>query len=184
MESFSDPDPTENIARAILVLRGRRVLLDAEIAALYGVATKVLLQAVRRRAERFPEDFMIQITAEEWAALRSQILTSNARRGGRRYLPHAFTEQGVAILSSVLNSRRAIAVNIRIMRAFVKMREMLDSHKDLSRRFEQLESQLGKKLTAHDDAIAAILSAIRQLTHAPEPQRRGIGFTADIDKKP
>jgi ORF6N domain-containing protein len=109
--------PTERIARAILVLRGQRVLLDAELAALYGVAPKVLLQAVKRNRKRFPADFMMRLSAAEWAALRSQTVTSNPRRGGRRYRPYAFTEQGVAMLSTVLKSDRAITVNIRIMRA-------------------------------------------------------------------
>jgi len=185
MESSSDPIPTENIAGAILVLRGRRVLLDAEIAALYGVATKVLLQAVRRKSERFPEDFMMQLSAEEWGALRSQIVTLKPGRGQyRKYLPYAFTEQGIAMLSSVVNNDRAIAVNIQIMRAFVKLRGLLASNYELARRFAQLEARIDRKVTAHDDAIATILSVIRQLMHAPEPDRRGIGFTAALGKKP
>jgi hypothetical protein len=153
--------PVEHIACSILVLRGHRVLLDTELAELYGVATKVLLQAVKRNRERFPEDFMIQLTAAEWEALRSQSVTSSAPRGGRRYLPYAFTEQGVAMLSSVLRSDRAIAVNIQIMRAFVRMRELLSSNRDLARRLRELEARLEKKLATHDEAIAAILSAIR-----------------------
>jgi hypothetical protein len=171
---------SENIAGAILVLRGHRVLLDADIAALYGVTTKALLQAVKRNLERFPADFMIQLTVEEWAGLRSQNVTSNPQRGGRRYAPYAFTEQGVAMLSSVLKSHRAIAVNIQIMRAFVQLREMLGSNKDLARRFAQLEARLDKKLGEHDKAIAAILLAIRQLMNPSTPRRRGIGFTADL----
>jgi hypothetical protein len=119
--------PTEQIARAILFLRGQRVLLDVELAALYGVAPKVLLQAVRRNRKRFPADFMMQLSAAEWAALRSQTVTSNPQRGGRRYRPYAFTEEGVAMLSTVLKSDRAITVNIRIMRALVQLREMLAS---------------------------------------------------------
>src|SRR6202043_2692345 len=127
--------PAEEIARAILVVRGQRVLIDAELAALYGVATKVLLQAVRRNRKRFPRDFMIQLTAAEWAALRSQFVTLKPGRGQhRKYMPYAFTEQGVAMLSSVLNSDRAIAVNIEIMRAFVRMREILASSKELARK--------------------------------------------------
>jgi len=171
---------TQQIARAILVLRGQRVLLDAELAPLYGVAPKVLLQAVKRNRKRFPADFMMQLNAAEWAALRSQSVTSNPQRGGRRYRPYAFTEQGVAMLSTVLKSDRAITVNIRIMRAFVQLREMLASNKELARRFAQLETRLDKKLTIHDEAIAAILSAIRQLMHPPVPKRRPIGFTADL----
>ena len=154
--------PVEDISRAILVLRGHKVLLDAELAALYGVETRVLLQAVRRNRERFPEDFMLQLTAAEWAALRSQFVTLKTGRGQhRKYLPYAFTEQGVAMLSSVLSSQRAIAVNIQIMRTFVRMREMLVSNKKLAQKLDQLEARIDKKLAAHDEAIAAILSAIR-----------------------
>ena len=153
----------EQITQSILVFRGHKVLLDEDLAALYGVATKVLLQAVKRNQERFPPDFMIQLTEAEWIALRSQTVTSKTGRGGRRYLPYAFTEQGVAMLSSVLNSKLAIAVNIEVMRAFVKLRELLSSNRELARRFAQLETRLDKKLTEHDEAIAAILSAIRQL---------------------
>src|SRR6202035_1147665 len=136
----------------------------------------------QRNRKRFPADFMMQLNAAEWAALRSQSVTSNPQRGGRRYRPYAFTEQG-AMLSTVLKSHRAITVNIRIMRAFVQLREMLASNKELARRFAQLETRLEKKLTMHDEAIAAILSAIRQLMHPPVPKRRPIGFTADLREK-
>ena len=177
------PVPVEHITQSILVFRGHKVLLDTDLAELYGVATKVLLQAVKRNQERFPEDFMIQLTTAEWEALRSQNVTSSAQHGGRRYMPYAFTEQGVAMLSSVLNSDRAIAVNIEIMRAFVKLRELLVSNKELARRFAQLETRLDKKLTEQDRAIGAILAAIRELMHpkVPVPKRRAIGFTADLD---
>ncbi len=165
----------EDISRAILVLRGHRVLLDAELAALYGVDTKVLLQAVQRNLERFPEDFLMQLTAE-WAALRSQSVTLKRGRGQhRKYLPYAFIEQGVAMLSSVLKSARAIAVNIRIMRAFVRTRELLISNRELAQKLDQLEARLEKKLAHHDEAIAAILSAIRELMNPPAPEHRGIG---------
>ena len=184
MASAKSPSPLDDIAGVILVLRGHRVLLDSDIAALYGVATKALLQAVKRNLERFPPDFMIQLTGEEWAALRSQIGTSKLPRGGRRYSPYAFTEQGVAMLSSVLTSRRAIAVNIQIMRTFMQLREMLGSNKDLARRFAQLEARLDKKLSEHDAAIGAILSAIRQLMAPSKQKRRGIGFTADLREQP
>ena len=129
---------------------------------------------------------MIQLTAAEWVALRSQIVTLKSGRGRhRKYLPYAFTEQGVAMLSSVLNSDRAIAVNIEIMRAFVKLCELLVSNKELARRFAQLETRLDKKLTEQDRAIGAIRSAIRELIHpkVPVPKRRAIGFTADLDVK-
>jgi len=163
----------EAIAQSIAMLRGQKVLLDSDLARLYGVPTKVLVQAVKRNRERFPEDFMFQLTADEWEALRSQFVTSNAGRGGRRYTPYAFTEQGVAMLSSVLNSPRAIAVNIEIMRAFVRLREMLASNRELKQRLDELERRLG----AHDRAIASILTAIRELMSPPEaPKKRRIGF--------
>jgi hypothetical protein len=167
----------------ILVLRGHRVLLDSNLADLYGVATKVLVQAVKRNIQRFPEDFMMQLTAAEWVVLRSQFVTSKTNRGGRRYLPFAFTEQGVAMLSSVLGSERAISVNIEIMRAFVRMRQLLGSNKELARRFAQLEARIDKKLAEHDGAITAILSAIRELMNPPAPKRRPVGFTANLNEK-
>jgi hypothetical protein len=174
----SAPDSAD-ITRSILVLRGQRVLLDAGLADLYGVATKVLLQAVKRNARRFPADFMMQLTAAEW----TQFVTSMPGRGGRRYPPYAFTEQGVAMLSSVLGSERAIAVNIEIMRAFVRMRQLLSSNKELARRFAQLEARIDKTLAEHDEAITAILSAIRELMHPPAGKRRPIGFTANLNEK-
>jgi hypothetical protein len=119
----------EQISQSILVFRGHKVLLDEDLAVLYGVATKVLLQAIKRNIGRFPEDFMFQLTAAEWAVLRSQSVTSKLQHGGRRYTPYVFTEQGVAMLSSVLNSERAIAINIEIMRAFVKLRDLLSSRR-------------------------------------------------------
>jgi hypothetical protein len=140
------------------------------------VETRVLLQAVRRNLERFPPDFMFELSAAEWTAMRSQFVTSTPRRGGRRYAPYAFTEQGVAMLSSVLNSDRAIAVNIEIMRSFVRIRRLLEVNKSLARKFERLE----RKLASHDQAIVGILAAIRQLMHPPAAKRRGIGFTADL----
>ena len=176
--------PYRDITRTILILRGHKVLLDQELATLYGVEIRVLVQAVKRNAERFPEDFMFQLGAEEWSALRSQSVTLEAGRGQhRKYLPYAFTEQGVAMLSSVLRSPRAIAVNIQIMRAFVHMRELLSSNHELAKRLDQLEARLDKKLGEHDAAIAAILSAIRQLMHPPATKRRPIGFTADLDRE-
>ena len=165
------------IERAILILRGNKVLLDADLAALYEVPTKVLLQAVKRNLDRFPQDFMFQLSAVEFEALRSQSVTSkNPGRGGRRYAPYAFTEQGVAMLSSVLNSPRAIAVNIEIMRAFVRLRELIASNKELAAKLDQLE----KKVGSHDQAITEIMLAIRQLMASPEPtKKRKIGFVQD-----
>jgi hypothetical protein len=184
MAKLERPMPVEQIGHSILILRGQRVLLDAELAELYGVANKVLLQAVKRNMQRFPGDFMMQLTSAEWAALRSHFVTSKHGRGGRRYPPYAFTELGVAMLSSVLGSERAIAVNIEIMRAFVRMRELLSSSKELARRLAQLEARIDKKLAEHDEAITAILSAIRELMNPPPPNRRGIGFTANLNEKP
>jgi len=166
----------ERVGQFILVIRRQRVLLDEDLAALYGVETRSLLQAVKRNLERFPSDFMIELSATEWAALRSQSVTSKPGRGGRRYAPYAFTEQGVAMLSSVLNSDRAIAVNIEIMRSFVRIRRLLEMDKSLARKFDRLE----RKLASHDQAIVGILAVIRQLMNPPEPKRRGIGFTADL----
>ena len=178
--------PTENITRAILVLRGHRVLLDTELATLYGVTTKRFNEQVRRNRKRFPGDFMFQLNAPEAEALRSQTATSNAPpqgRGGRRYLPYAFTEHGAIMAATILNTPRAVEVSVYVVRAFVQLRELLASNKELARRFAQLETRLDKKLTTHDEAIAAILSAIRQLMHPPEPKRRPIGFTANINEK-
>jgi len=172
--------PSERIAHSILLLRGQKVLLDADLAELYGVETKVLVQAVKRNLERFPDDFMFQLDAEEFAALRSQSVTSNTGRGGRRYAPYAFTEQGVAMLSSVLSSPQAIAVNIEIMRAFVRLREMLAGNKELAAKLGELE----RKLKGHDQAIAGILDAIRQLmAPPPAPKKRPIGFVTGEEKK-
>ena len=177
------PVPVEHISRSILVLRGHKVLLDEELAALYGVTTGALVQAVKRNISRFPPDFMFQLTAAERDVLRSQSVITTPGRGGRRYMPYVFTEQGVAMLSSVLGSERAIAVNIEIMRAFVRMRELLASNKELAHRIDELEARIEKKLATHDEAIAAILSAIRQLMNPPAPKRRPIGFTADLREK-
>jgi hypothetical protein len=140
---------------------------------LYKVETKALLQAVKRNLRRFPEDFMLQLTSAEWEALRSQIVTLKLGRGQhRKYLPYAFTEQGVAMLSSVLTSERAIAVNIQIMRAFVRIRDLLASNKELARKFTELE----RRVATHDQTLVGILKAIRELMNAPVPKSRPIGF--------
>ena len=175
--------PAQDITRAILVLRGQRVLLDAELATLYGVTTKRFNELVRRNRERFPEDFMFQLTAEESGSLRSQFATLKAGRGQhRKYRPYAFTEHGAIMAATILNSPRAIEMSVYVVRAFVQLRELLSSNKELARRFAQLEARLDKKLAAHDEAIAAILSAIRELMAPPATKRRGIGFTADLSK--
>ena len=161
--------PNERIERAILLIRGQKVMLDRDLAELYDVPTKVLNQAVKRNAERFPGDFMFQLREEEMdVVLRSQFVTSKGGRGGRRYLPYAFTEQGVAMLSSVLNSDRAIEVNIAIMRAFVRLREIMATHKDLARKLEELEKKLGQ----HDEKFQIVFEAIRQLMAPPEPAKK------------
>ena len=173
--------PVDGIARAILILRGHKVLLDSELAALYGVETRALNQAVKRNLERFPEDFRFQLTASEAAASRSQSVTLKPGRGQNiKFLPYAFTEHGAIMAATVLNSSRAVEMSIYVVRAFVQLRELLASNKELARRLDQLEARIEKKLATHDDAIAAMLSAIRELMHPPAPKRRGIGFTADF----
>jgi len=162
--------PIERIARAIFVLRGQNAMLDSDLATLYGVPTGHLNRAVKRNLGRFPSDFMFQLTAEEAASLKCQFGISSW--GGRRALPYAFTEQGVAMLSSVLNSERAVKVNIAIMRAFVKLRQMLQTNRKLAQKFSELERRVEK----HDEEIAAIIEAIRQLMAPPEKPRREIGF--------
>jgi hypothetical protein len=161
--------PVERIAQAIVLIRGQKVMLDQDLAYLYGVSTKVLNQAVRRNESRFPSDFMFQLTREEVVNLRSQFVTAEPRN--IRYLPYAFTEQGVAMLSSVLRSERAVRVNIEIMRAFVQLRQMLASHADLARKLETLE-------TKYDSQFKIVFDAIRELMtpDAPATKRR-IGFT-------
>jgi hypothetical protein len=178
------PAPIARIENRILLIRGHKVLLDADLAELYGVPTKALVQAVKRNLERFPEDFMLQLSDAEFTALRSQSVTSKPGRGGRRYAPYAFTEQGVAMLSSVLSSPQAIAVNIEIMRAFVRIRELMLNHKELAQRLDHLDDRIGKKLATHYQAIAGIIDAIRELMAPQEPaKKRRIGFVTDDDKK-
>jgi len=153
----------------------KRVLLDSDLAALYQVATKALTRAVRRNLGRFPADFMFQLAVEESASLRSQSGALKIGRGKhRKYAPYVFTEQGVAMLSSVLNSERAVQVNVEIMRAFVRLRETVSTHKDLARQLIALESR-------YDRQFKVVFDAIRGLMKEPEPKRRGIGFTAKID---
>lgn len=161
--------PHERIEKIILTVRGQRVMMDADLATLYGVTTKALNQAVKRNLARFPSDFMFQLTAEEAAALRSQTVTSK-RRGGRQYRPYVFTEQGVAMLSSVLRSERAIQVNIAIMRAFVRLRELISSSKILSRRLADLEKK-------YDAQFRVVFEAIRELMADPASKPRRIGFS-------
>jgi len=166
--------PQERIERKIFVIRGQKVMLDRDLAKLYGVSTGRFNEQMKRNIRRFPEDFMFQLTKDELEILISQIAIS--RWGGIRKLPYAFTEQGVAMLSSVLNSERAIQVNIAIMRAFVKIRQFLSTHKELARKLEELE----KKTAKHDVKIQKIFEAIKQLMAQPEPKRKPqIGFRQD-----
>jgi hypothetical protein len=167
---------TEGIGARILILRGQKVLLDSTLAGLYGVATKVLLQAVKRQADRFPPDFMFRLTASEFAGLTSHFVTSKKGSGGRRHLPYVFTEQGVAMLSSVLRSPRAVAVNIEIMRAFVRLRETIAGNRELREEIDALERRVDEKLAAQDHVIVEIMNAIRTLMTPPETKKRAIGF--------
>jgi hypothetical protein len=164
--------PQQIIESKIYLLRGKKVMLDRDLATLYGVETRTLNQAVRRNINRFPEDFMFQLTTEEMENWKSQIVISNKEKMGLRKRPYAFTENGVAMLSSVLSSERAVEVNIQIMRTFTRLREMILTHKELAHKLAQLERKIGK----HDDEIKTIFNAIRQLMVPPEPKRRKIGF--------
>jgi len=158
------------VKELILVIRGHRVMLDEDLARLYGVETKRLVEQVRRNAERFPEDFMFRLTPDEHELLRSQFATSKTeQRGGRRYAPYAFTEQGVAMLSSVLRSKRAVSVNIEIMRAFVRLRGLLAGNADLSRRLDELEGR-------YDRQFKVVFDAIRGLMEPPATAKRELGF--------
>ena len=163
--------PIGRIAQSIHLPRGQKVMLDADLAALYGVTTGNLNKAVARNRDRFPSDFCFRLRSDEAKRLIFQIGRSNSR-GGRRHLPYAFAEQGVAMLSSVLNSECAVKVNIAIMRAFVKLRETLETNRKLAGKFSELEKHVGK----HDQEIAAIIDAIRQLMAPAEKPRREIGF--------
>jgi hypothetical protein len=160
--------PLERIEKAIFFLRGHKVMLSTHLAELYEVKPRALVQAVKRNIERFPPDFLFQLTKIEFQNLKSQIVTSNWG-GLRRAAPYAFTEQGVAMLSSVLNSRRAVQVNIEIMRAFVRLREIMATHKDLVRRLNQMEKK-------YDAQFRVVFDAIRELMAPPPPKKRKIGF--------
>jgi len=185
------PAPLQiSIQSRIALVRDQRVMLDADLAELYGVETKVLVQAVKRNQPRFPADFMIQLTADEWQSLRSQTVTSKIGRGGRRYAPYAFTEQGVAMLSSVLNSPHAVTINIEIMRTFVRVRELASTHKDLAMRLAELEEKTDKLEMNHDTfsrntraQLRQVMDALRELMTPPEQPKRSIGFVTPEDKK-
>ncbi len=166
--------PVKMIEKKILLIRGESVMLDADLAELYSVETKVLVRAVKRNIERFPSDFMFQLDKKEFESLRFHSGTSK-QRGGRRYNPYAFTEQGVAMLSSVLRSDRAVQVNIAIMRAFVKLREMMATHKDLKIKIGEMEKK-------YDKQFQIIFEAIKQLLESPKKPKRQIGFKRERGK--
>lgn len=169
--------PNPAVESLIHLVRGQRVMLSGDLARLYGVAPKVLIQAVKRNASRFPDDFMFPLERQEVITLKSQFVTSSWG-GARRAFPYAFTEQGVAMLSSVLRSERAVQVNIAIMRAFVRLREVLAAHRDLAAKFAELET----RVTGHDEHIQALFDAIRQLMSPPEPPPKKIGFAVKEDR--
>jgi len=160
--------PAETIESQILLIRGHKVMLSSHLSALYGVEPRALVQAVKRNRERFPKDFMFQLSAREFAVLKSQIVISTWG-GARRAAPYAFTEQGVAMLSSVLRSKRAVLVNIQIMRTFVRLRRLLASHAELQRRLDDLEKK-------YDKTFKVVFDAIRELMEPPEKPRKRIGF--------
>jgi hypothetical protein len=176
-ENRSKTEPLELIAapaieKKILVVRGRQVLLDENLADLYGIETRVLVQQVRRNERRFPADFMFQLSAEEFTDLKSQSVISSGGHGGRRKRPLVFTEQGVAMLSGVLRSDRAIAVNIEIMRTFIELRRVANSYALIEKRLEQIERGMGE----HDEQLGQIFSALRQLMAPPPQSKHPIGF--------
>jgi phage regulator Rha-like protein len=164
--------PVERIERLIYLIRGQKVMLDSDLAELYGVETKVLNRAVGRNVDRFPADFVFQLTLQEVANLRCQFGTSSSGYGGRRYHPYVFTEHGAIMAAMVLNSPRAVEMSVQVVRAFVRLREMLVSNRELAQKLAELE----RKLEGHDAAIRNLFEAIRQLLNSPEPTRKQIGF--------
>jgi phage regulator Rha-like protein len=172
MKGIESPVPLERIQQAILLIRGKRVMLDADLAQLYGVSTKRLNEQVKRNRDRFPEDFMFQLNPTEVNNLRSHFATSKRGRGGRRYAPYAFTEHGAIMLAAVLSTPRAMQVSVLVVRAFVRLREILTTHKALAHKLAELES----KIETHDEAIRSLVSAIRQLMAPPAAGQKKIGF--------
>jgi hypothetical protein len=163
------------VERRIYLIRGHKVMIDEDLAELYGVPTKRLNEQVTRNRKRFPEDFMFQLTKEESDILRSQFATSRSTHGGRRSLPYVFTEHGVAMLSSVLNSERAIEVNITIIRAFIGLRQLLESNEELNRKF----AAVLRKLSTHDKYFRVVFNELKRMTDRPPRPRKRIGFVSD-----
>lgn len=166
--------PVESIGQRILLIRGAKVMLDSDLAELYGVTTKRLNEQAKRNLDRFPADFMFQLADDEHAALRSQFATSKTGRGGRRYAPYVFTEHGAIMAATILNSPKAIEMSVFVVRAFIRLREVLSTHKELATKLEALERKVG----GHDQAIAGLIDAIRQLMAPPAQNKRPIGFIA------
>ncbi len=164
--------PISSIESKIYSFRGQRVMLDRDLAELYGVTTKRLNEQVKRNLDRFPADFMFRLTVHEAESLRSQFATSSDNHGGRRYPPYVFTEHGALMLASVLNSRRAVETSIFVVRAFIKMREIVSVHKELARKLSELE----RRVIGHDEDIMTLMRAIKRLIHTPSPPQRRIGF--------
>ena len=164
--------PIEQVESKILLIRGQKVILDRDLAELYGVETRVLKQAVRRNIQRFPEDFMFKLNQEEFNDLRSQIVMSSSGWGGLRYAPMAFTEQGVAMISSVINSEKSIAINIMIIRAFVRMRELISNNVELAHKISELE----RRLDTHDEIIVDIVNTVKSLLESKVNNKKIIGF--------
>lgn len=171
MRSNTTLIPVTNIEKKIILIRGQKVMLDSDLAALYGVETGALNRQVKRNTERFPDDFMFELTPQEVTGLICQFGISRKGRGGRRKPVHAFTEQGVAMLSSVLRSSRAVKVNIEIMRAFVRIRQWLASNVELARKLAEIEKK-------YDSQFKIVFDAIRELMRPPDPPRKQIGFNA------
>jgi len=169
---------TPAIEGMILILRGQKVILDSDLARIYGVPTKALNQAVKRNASRFPEDFAFQLTNQELKHVRSQIVTGSQKHRDPRYKPYAFTEHGAIMAANILNSRQAVKMSVFVVRAFVRLREALALHKDLARKLEALE----KKVGVHDTQIQAVFDALRELIQTPEKPKRKIGFTTQEKK--
>ena len=174
----------QHIAQSILIIRGQRVLLDSELAALYGVTTKRLNEQVKRNLERFPDDFMFRLETDELGLMnRSQIATGSQKHRDPRFLPFVFTEHGAIMAASVLNSPQAIEVSVYVVRAFVQLRDLLASNQELARQLKALEARVMRKLDSHDQAITEIIKTIRQLMNPPEPKKRPIGFIEPQERK-